>query len=521
MAVVLVVSAPGMSRPSSAQAPPAPRVAQTGSDFNGDGFDDLPVAAPEEDVEPLIDSGAVHVLYGTAEGLSGGSGQVWTQDSPGVPGVAESNEEFGRALASGDFDGDGFSDLAVGTPGEDDEGLGTTDSGAVNVLYGSAEGVTAAGAQYFTQDTPGVRDRVESFDQFGEGLGAADFNGDGFADLAVGAWGEGVGTVSSAGAVEVLYGSPAGLQATAPDDQFWNQDSPGVIDSAEDYDEFGYRMAAADFDGDGLADLAVGVPDEWVGSAKEAGAANVLYGSPAGLTAQDNQFWNQDSPGILDRAETEDVFSLSMAAGDMNGDGAADLAVGVPLDDVSGKFDGGGINVLYGSSTGLVADGNQFWTQDSPGILESTGYYDEFGWALTVRDYDGDGFADLAASADGEIIPHALYAGGVNVLYGTPSGLGADRNQFWTQNSPGILDTAEGSDYFGEAISSGDFNGDGAGDLAVGVPWEDLQALEDAGAVNVLFGATGGLSAVGNQFWDQDSPGVGDVAEAGDEFGWV
>jgi len=426
-------------------------VAQTGSDFNSDGFDDLPVAAPEEDVEPLIDSGAVHVLYGTAEGLSGGSGQVWTQDSPGVPGVAESNEEFGRALASGDFDGDGFSDLAVGTPGEDDEGLGTTDSGAVNVLYGSAEGVTAAGAQYFTQDTPGVRDRVESFDQFGEGLGAADFNGDGFADLAVGAWGEGVGTVSSAGAVEVLYGSPGGLQATAPDDQFWNQ----------------------------------------------------------------------DSPGILDRAETEDVFSLSMAAGDMNGDGAADLAVGVPLDDVSGKFDGGGINVLYGSSTGLVADGNQFWTQDSPGILESTGYYDEFGWALTVRDYDGDGFADLAASADGEIIPHALYAGGVNVLYGTPSGLGADRNQFWTQNSPGILDTAEESDYFGEAMSSGDFNGDGAGDLAVGVPWEDLQALEDAGAVNVLFGATGGLSAVGNQFWDQDSPGVGDVAEAGDEFGWV
>src|SRR5439155_14948027 len=202
VAVVLVVSAPGMSRPSSAQAPPAPRVAQTGSDFNGDGFDDLPVAAPEEDVEPLIDSGAVHVLYGTAEGLSGGSGQFLTQDSPGVPGVAESNEEFGRALASGDFDGDGFSDLAVGTPGEDDEGLGTTDSGAVNVLYGSAEGVTAAGAQYFTQDTPGVRDRVESFDQFGEGLGAADFNGDGFADLAVGAWGEGVGTVSSAGAVE-------------------------------------------------------------------------------------------------------------------------------------------------------------------------------------------------------------------------------------------------------------------------------------------------------------------------------
>ena len=71
-----------------------------------------------------------------------------------------------------------------------------------------------------------------------------DFNNDGFADLAIGVAGEDVGAATQAGAVNVLYGSAGGLQATSPDDQFWNQDSPGVKDTAESSDSFRATLGA-------------------------------------------------------------------------------------------------------------------------------------------------------------------------------------------------------------------------------------------------------------------------------------
>ena len=95
------------------------------------------------------------------------------------------------------------------------------------------------------------------------GFVRADFDGDGFADLAVGVPGEDVGTVADAGAVNVIYGGPTGL--TAAGNQLWTQDSEGIKGTQEPGDEFGFSLAAADFDRDGFADLAVGVPGEDVG----------------------------------------------------------------------------------------------------------------------------------------------------------------------------------------------------------------------------------------------------------------
>jgi hypothetical protein len=80
-------------------------------------------------------------------------------------------------------------------------------------------------------------------------------------------------------------------------------------------------------------------------------------------------------------------------------------------------------------------------------------------------------------------------------------------------------DTAEDGDEFGSSVAAGDLDGDGFDDVAVGVHFEDVGSATDAGAVQLLYGGAGGLSALGDQVFHQDSPGMNDTAEEGDEFG--
>ena len=121
----------------------------------------------------------MHVLYGSAGGLEGPGSQFFTQDTPGVPGTADQLDHLGFGLATGDFDQDGFADLAIGVPGEDIGMIGS--AGAVVALYGSAAGLTTSGAQLLTQ----AGGATELNDAFGAALATGDFNHDCFADLAL------------------------------------------------------------------------------------------------------------------------------------------------------------------------------------------------------------------------------------------------------------------------------------------------------------------------------------------------
>ena len=134
-------------------------------------------------------------------------------------------------------------------------------------------------------------------------------------------------------------------------------------------------------------------------------------------------------------------------------------------------------------------------------------------------DFDGDGKDDLAIGAPGEDIGAIADAGAVNVLYGSGSGLTASGDQLWHQGVAGVMGGAEAGDLFGSSLACGDYDGDGKDDLAIGAPGEDVGALVDAGAVNVLYGSGSGLTATGDQLWHQDSAGILGGAEAGDLFG--
>jgi hypothetical protein len=497
----------------------------TRSDFNGDGVDDLAIAAIQEDVGTVEDAGAVTVLYGTSGGLTASGSQFWHQDNiPSPDDGAETFDVFGDSLASGDFDADGFFDLAVGVPNEELGGDG--DAGALHILYGSLNGLTTSGSQYWTQGALGhPEDGTEPGDRFGDALAAGNFGNGPQDDLAVGATGEDVGAISNAGAVNIIYGSSVGL---AMDDAQWlHQNTPGMFgDGAEASDFFPGRLAVGDFGQGPQADLALTVIGEDVDAIENAGAVNILFGSSAGVTTQNSQFWHQDRPGVAGNgADAQDNFGVSLAAANFGKGSRIDLAIGVRIEDVGGVMDAGAVNVLYGSADGLTTNGDQFWHQNKQGMAgDGTEEMDLFGWSSAAGDFGKTSHADLAVGVINEDVGAIEDAGAVNVLYGSADGLTTSGDQFWHQNKPGMAgDGAEADDWFSFGDLAADNFGKGSRtDLGVGVSIESVGGAAFTGAVNVLYGGPTGLTTTGDQFWHQDSTDVaGDGGEEGDQFGFT
>jgi hypothetical protein len=361
----------------------------------------------------------------------------------------------------------------------------------------------------FHQDSPRMRDLGEMNDYFGEALAAGDYNGDGKDDLAIGIAGEDVGSIYDAGAVQILYGATGGL---TPMGGIFHQDTPDVAGTAGSFDSFGNSLAAGDLNGDGYVDLAIGVVNETVGAISEAGAVNVLYGGPGGITGTNSQLIHQDVAGIPDEAAPDEQFGRALAAGDFNGDGNADLAIGVLMENADSVPESGAVHVLYGTATGLNAVGNDFWTQGNAGLGAVSEEWDFFGISLAAGNIVGSSHDDLAVGASGEDVGSILGAGAVLVFPGSSTGTTATGGLVLTQeNIPGAI--SEAWDSLGSSLTIGNFDGSGPSELAIGAPAEDLGAIPDCGVVLVYY-----ESEIG-EVWHQDSPGILDSAEQDDFFG--
>lgn len=512
-------------------------------DFNNDGYADLAVGVPNDVTgDRDFSAGAVNVFYGGPDGFEMGccagrpGPQILTQDSPNVQGSGSESDDFGTALASCDYNGDGFTDLAIGMPGR--QVTGGTHGGAVNVIYGSFAGLTTtAGSnipapQFWSQDSSGIPGVAENGDRFGETLACGDFDNDGLGDLAIGVPSEDIGSISGAGMVHVLYGtSTNGL--TASGDQEWNQDTLGIPDQVEQSDRFGDALAAGDFDGNGCDDLVIGSPHETLSVSGTnfswAGAVTVIYGDATeGLTSTKSNFpaaqlWTQNSSFVPDAVEQGDEFGMSLTTGNFNG-GNTDLAIGSR----EGVFIIHGRNGGLSATSGVVIGGNQNvtaqqWTAGSLGFSAyEPGFY--FDLALASGDFDGDGFHDLAMGSQAVTLsPSLSSAGAVFVVYGSTYGLTTSFKapQMWTEDSTDIAGTAAQNDRFGWAVAAGGY-GSGNGlqdDLVIGVPDQQVGSATTAGAINVIYGSTTGLNAANNRVIHQNNTNVPGTAAQFDRFG--
>jgi hypothetical protein len=439
----------------------------------------------------------------------------------GFPAVM--SQRFGEALATGDFDCDGRDDLAVGAPmAWVQTGFETPfqeEAGAVLVFYAAPGADTHAGStpQALAQGDALPLDTSEPFDHFGWALAAGDFDSDGCDDLAVGAPGENLGgtTFLDAGIVRVYYGSEFRLQTSGAVDV----DASGVGGSVQSNADFGYALAAGDFNGPLYDDLVIGIPGQDVGGADEAGAVGVLYGSSSGLTAAGNQVWHQDVTGVLGIAATAERFGEALAVGNFGSHGPDDLAIGVPGDTGSGSA-AGAVNVLYGSVSGLSSSGDQQWHRGIFAVAGEPAGGDAFGQALAAGDFDGDGLVDLAIGVPGTEVTLSSTvtdAGQLHLFLGTNTGAdgyltatgNAAANQPCDCGCPGTMK------YFGSVLVAGDLDGRPGDDLVVGEPLANYGASA-TGAVCIRY-ASGADLAV--QPVHQGLPGVGETNEAFDRFG--
>ncbi len=455
------------------------RAVATG-DFNGDGFEDLAVGAPQTFGTPQANEGRVYVIFG--EAAIGGLVDL----AAGPPDLTvigvDPGDELGASLAGGDLNGDGVDDLIIGAPSAAGAGNAKPQAGEAYVVFGSP---TLGGTLDLGASSPGATVLgPEPQNRLGSAVAAGDINGDGIVDLLLGA--PGPFSACLIGRAFVLFGAP-GFSSVI---DLASTGANLTVVGAQCGDFLGFSLAEADFNDDGIKDLAVGAP----GVANQTGEAYVIFGGP---TVGGTIDIGSVSPDLIVRGIVETFLGFSVAAGDVGGDGIDDLLVGLPT--LGSFFVGGGVAVIYGAANlgGVVEVTTNVPGAHADVLLQTPDAGDALGASVATGDFNGDGRRDIVGGAPGASVGAASKT---LVLLGRPTFPSFIDP---SQTAPNLtLLEAQLAEALGASVSSGDLNADGFDDLVVGAP-DPALIPSLPGTVYVLLGGP----------VDTDGDGVDDHVE--------
>ncbi|MEM9906867.1 MAG: hypothetical protein AAF921_17755 [Cyanobacteria bacterium P01_D01_bin.44] len=472
-------------------------------DINGDGLNDLLIGASGADPNGQTYAGQTYVVFGSTSGFDNPLDLTLLDGSNGfvIDGL-NAYDQFGSSVSSaGDINGDGFDDLLI--DGFDSLFIGVPGAGQTYVIFGSPTGFDSRLDLAALDGTNGFV--VKGLEQYG-GLSrsvssAGDVNGDGLDDLLIGANGANPDGKNLAGQAYVVFGSTTEFTESL---DFADLDGTNgfVINGLETGDFLGSSVSSAgDVNGDGLDDLLIGASGADPDGKNFAGQAYVVFGSTSGFDRSLDLATLSGTNGFVINGLDEDgrLGEAVGDAGDINGDGIANIIIGASGATPYGRPDAGQTYVIFGSTEGFdntldltALDGTNgfFINGDSFNAYANVYYGDHLGIEVgSAGDINGDGIDDLFTIATATFTGPGFLAGETYVVFGSTEGFDRSLELSSIAGEKGFVLNGSGYDSLSSASGAGDINGDGIDDVIIGAPGAYLNNVEPAaGRAYVVFG---------------------------------